>query len=745
MISFIFSGKDVCNMEKLIKSLLICLLFFGNSILLGVESRGKVQVSENSATKSLSQIIIPFKTNKEYNYYLDESSRCLTLSFKDTQSKELPSFTGYDSSLISKVLIKEYVASTTDVLIYLKDDDVEVSVYDFNSPFRVVIDTFKSKDTESVSVDNNSPESLPIQNYGLLLNNSGEKKRHTTFDQLSKLLRKYSDGIKNVGEFPRYVYRFEPIEKDRGFSRLEELESTPDTRLDSDIVDEYGKYFYSIGSELKALATMGYLLKIDPMYVNKRSDLVWIIAESTFRGGNPAVAGGYYDIMSSANGKTQVTALYVALSCIRKADLLAMKKDYSEAQIVLESCKTKNPKLFTSSKKEDTYDLRSYYLIRKAYLDNQTKSEPSIVPLVNSDLYKQLISLPSDYIPEHNLYSKDMDQFLVSSLILNYMLEQKWQGSNSRFVANYFRAFGDSIYEPEYSYLRDKLKNKLISEFNTAFENREYSEVVNIYEGLDKSLQSISKTPKISWILAESYRFLGQNEKASLFYSQTSKDASSTQKFQSSYRQLISSATYQKGSRLSSLDSSTYILWKDLTDKEKNSLGISMKSEFKSGVLSNVNIKTPALVYLDLWVLSLEKGRGPYSEDGSTSSELSSLASKFESLGLRPEKKKTLELMLKLKTDTMRASDRSDLTEDLISLAEEYRSQKDFEKSATSYIKVAEVSTDGKASFLYKGSLMYLQAGMNKEAHTYLTECSNYNDDKYYANLCKERLEKLNN
>ena len=733
-------------MEKFIKIFIICFMFWGTSILIGEERSSKEQIGQTNLDKSLSQIVLQFKTNKEYNYFFDENTRCLTLSFKDTLSKELPAFTGYDSSLISKILIKEYVASTTDVLIYLKDDGVEVSVYDFNSPFRVVVDTFRTKDNEIIEEDDSTLTDTPIQNYVLLLNGNNEKKRHATFEDLSKLLTKYSSGMKNVGQFPRYVYRFESIDKDLGFSKIEQLESKPDTRLNSDIVAEYAKYFYSVGSELKALATMGYLLKIDPIYVNKRPDLVWIIAESTFRGGNPAVAGGYYDIMSGVNSKVKIRSSKIsALSCIRKVDLLVMKQDYNKATQLLESCKTKNLDLFSNKVKDKDYDLKSYYLIRKAYLEDKNKPNQSVLPLVNRDLYVELINLPSDYIPEHNLYSKDMDQFLVSSLILNFMLEQKWSGSNSKFVANYFRAFGNSIYEPEYSYLKDKLKNRLVTDFVTEFDAKDYSTVVTIYEGLDKSLKSISKTPKIAWILAESYRYLGQNDKASEFYSQSSQDATGSQKFKASYRQLISASSYQKGPALSGLDSSTYMLWKDLGEKDKATLAVSMRSEFKSGVLSNSRIKTPALIYLDLWVLSLEKGRGPYNEDSSTSEELSNLASKFESLGLRPEKKKTMELMLKLKTDNMNSTARSDLTADLINLAEEYRNQKDYEKSASSYIKVAEVSTDGKASFLYKGALMYLQAGMNKEALTYLTECTNYNDDKYYSNLCKERLEKLSN
>ena len=718
----------MCNMEKFFKFVIVILSFWILSCVVNV----------NQAYSShLSQIVIPFKEVKEFNYYLDESKRCLIVSFKNTVSEELPSFTGYDSSLISKILIKEYVASSVDVLIFLKDDSVKTSVYNFNSPFRVVVDTYKDENLEGTIKEEDSDEvSSTLQNYGLLLNGKDEKKRHTSFEKLSKMISKYPDGMRVKGQFPRFIYRFESSDdKRKGFSQLEKLEKSSDLVLDSDIVAQYAMYFYSIGSELKALATLGYLLRVDPKYVNEHSDLIWVVAEAILRGGNPSVASGYYSVLADRSDDKSI------LSCIRKSDLMYMKGNYSEALNTLESCKSKNLDKFKKNQAQSQYNYLSYYLIRKAYINDQN----GVVPLVDTDTYQQLINLPSDYIPEHKLYAQDMDHFLISSLILNYILEQKWTSSNSVFVANYFRNFASNIYEPEYSYLKDKLKNRLQSDLNSSYDNKDYLKVVEIYEGLEKSLKSISKDPKIAWMLAESYRYIGQNDKASVFYEQSSQMSSGKDKFKASYRQLISFVSVNKNKQDSQLDASTYKLWQDLSQKDKNSLAVSMKQEFKSGVLSESRVKTPALISLDLWSSSLETGKGPYTEDSSTSENLSVLASKFESLGLRPEKKKTLALMLKLKTDTIKASDRSDLKEDLINLAEEYRREKEYEKSADSYIKVAGISPDGKASLLYKGSLMYLQAGMVQKAHEYLTECLNYTNEPYYINLCKERLEKLSN
>jgi hypothetical protein len=128
---------------------------------------------------------------------------------------------------------------------------------------------------------------------------------------------------------------------------------------------------------------------------------------------------------------------------------------------------------------------------------------------------------------------------------------------------------------------------------------------------------------------------------------------------------------------------------------------------------------------------------------------LSSLAKKFGELGLKNEREQSIALLryMKPKDFSDQEAAKKLWAEELTSLANEQREAAKYLDAGRTYAYAGAESEnwENRAESLYKGGLLLYRAGRREEAVDAFKKCSEDGNNRYYANLCTERLERINN
>jgi hypothetical protein len=749
-----------------------------------------------------SQTVLTFDSEREYSFNYDPKEKALVLELQKTTPAELSHLNHYDESVLRRVIVRDLGGSTVEVRMVMRDAGIRVSVTDFSEPFRIVIDMFDDGfrqktnpvtgmpelNGQSIVKSGNLPDepagqiedhvATPAESHGAATAKS-EHGKYRLLQPTPELLGDPSDieaaankvepGLgKSWREYPIYVYRIETaaFEGEPGRQAwLKELSRKGMTAAQS-AADYAGKQF-DFGHEGRALLAYQQALHQESSLFNRDVLHLWKLAEIHFGQGNLTLADGYYQMLiekhpdSGLSGFAKIRRLdLAAIRAIRLANTDALNALAQQLDKV--AAKT-NPELATA------------IAIRKSFWQSKQsqsasdaqfgKEIPRIVPGLTRSLEINLPKLESS-----------RTAFLASSLILNEMIEAipGWNERVGAFAGEYFRKFFGPATEPYRTILKDKLRLKLEKNLESQSSESQHASVVRDFEALPDALKSVQKTPTTAWSIAESYRAMGKTEASLKFYEQAATATDPQLRFKAQFWLGLSAGTLeidasqsQRGSdrnqlfakKRSEADDAMRQTWSKMKADEQERTFVAMKDQLELAVRDQTLLRTPPRVILETYSKRLNTKT---SSTGSTessdakssfsaSSQLvylaSALADKFAKLGLQDERRQAIALLKSVKP--------SDITDDeqamklwsqqLVTLADEYREANNYLEAGRLYAFAGSATDawEGRAESLFKGGLLLYRAGRRDEAIEAFRKASQDQGNRYYAEMAKERLDKL--
>jgi hypothetical protein len=778
-------------------------LLFG-SILLAISAVAQWSSMSFSAS-GFAQIVIPFKQEKEFRYDWSKSDNSLVLTFPTASPAELEPINNYDERLIRRVLIKDLGPSGTEVRLVLKDQSVKALVSSFKDPFRVSVDLFDknyvqkkdpitglpidSDDSEgleapissanpelfSASPVQTTPNSVPKNSDGDASNASKRRLMQplpaelSSAHELKAALANVDAGLgKGWAEYPPYIYRAQLAPYEGREAPDKELAAYRNKALTgSGSMAELASKLYDFGHESRALLAYQQVLLKDPSVFEKDPVHLWKFAESHLGHGNFMLAEGYYTSLIDKHA----THPLARLARLRKIDVTAIKSLKSKDTKSLPSL----AQMMDSIKQGASQEVQAMALIRKAWWQddpNASHDRTAMPPLATEDTQRQLEKLVGNVESQRTAY-------LASAIIAKRMtrLETPWEPSYATWLNEFFGKYKGPSSEPVRGKLVDDAKVRLSAEIKDVFKKSAYVDLVALFEALPTPMKSISKDPDVAWAVAESYRSLGQGEKAIPFMEAAAATEIGPDRFKAQFwltslsgnlaqdfrKKKGDQAKIRKYSNLAKKsDEALLATWSKLKNDEKSLLHTSMGAALEEEVASSLLTKAPAKILLEKWTatltanppkISASNGNNPTDIEGNSSPSkstvrlLDDLGRKFAELGLQTERRQAMQLMKFIQPASIESDKAAQKvwTEQLLKLAEERRSANDYLEAGELYTLVGEHgdASENRAEANYKGGLLLFRAGKKQEAIKALEKAKSDPNNLFYSKLATERLDQL--
>ncbi len=734
-----------------------------------------------------STLSFEFKKEIPYKYSLDEKSNILTLEFQGASSKSLPSLETYDETYIRRILVTDQLPESCTLKIFLKDPSTKIVLNDFQDPFRVTVDFFQQSSEEArdqvtgypltqspdmsieepaspidfatnkMTGDQEGQVSSKKEKLALSANTNKTRRllqgRPEIVDSPNDLKRSLLELKPGLGpawaSFPPYIYRFQAPEEESPKSKLEQgLETFTATSA----IADYAARLYDFGHENRSLLAFQQVLYRDPNVIKKSPAYLWRLAETHLGQGNLTLALGYYQLLTDQHKGSS----FSELASLRMLDIAAIRAVSGPAFQDL------SEKLSDLSEASDP-EMAIQVALRQVYFEASQKGESLDLPEPSMALGVKLASL-SEKMP------KQKSSFLAKSLALSAYLSDKvrWAPEHARYAKDYFDMFKGPGTEPARSLLQAKFNTRIRTALTDLATKDKDLELISIFEALPEGLGGFSADPKLLWDVAESYRALGQNAKAMVFYSRSAKAATSpADRFKSLmwYAKIVSQKRIDErtggqaensarlGDSVRSADRSMLENWSKLSQGEKNQILSSYSDDLEEIMGYQNTLEAPPTILLEAASVKMKDGQPADTtlvfakEAGRKTHLLKKLSEKFLALGKKQEARQAQNLLKDVRPKDMGEDfDAKNIwAEELAKLADELRQESKYLEAGRLYAMGGSESENWprQAESLYKGGLLLYRAGRREESLEAFKRCSEDGQNRYYANLCLERLDRL--
>lgn len=745
---------------------------------------------------SFLQASITFDFGREvvYKYSLDDKNNILTLEFNGVKADELSALDTYDEDVIRRVVTSNGKNGKTVVKLFLRDPKTRVVLNDFNDPFRIIVDFFSPESNQlrdqitgyPLSTENEKAVEKPASELGSSTSTRLEfvtppaetsakaeqepKKTRLLLQARPEILDTPEDLKRSILElkpgigpawstYPPFVFRFQaPLEK---YSSDTLPEMAADTFTATQAMGDYASRLFDFGHENRALLAFQQVIYRDPDLIKKNPEYLWRLAETHLGQGNLTLAMGYYQLLE----ETHRGGNHAALAKIRLMDIDAIREQAGDSPSNQKDRLSQLP----APSKEDEISIQ--VAIRKAYWGaSQEKGEEAKVG--KNELPEPPIALALQLDTLAQKLPKQRSTFIAAALALSGFLSsnQRWAAEHAQMAVRFFENYKGPSTEPYRSMLLEKYRSRVRESLSQLSDKDQSIDLVSTFEALPKELESFSKDQDILWRLAEAYRSVGQTDKAVVFYSRSAKAAlSPEERFRSLlwYSKLITQKrndaresgkaenSAKLGESVRSADKSMMENWEKLGEEQKNALMKVHHSDFEDILDGDNFLATPPRILLES--VSKPKTEGDPSEQASSllvdlnpagkTILLKKLSDKFLKLGLKNEAREAQSLLKELRPKDM-ADDfeaKNIWAEEMAKLADELRQESKYLDAGRLYAMGGAESENWprQAESLYKGGLLLYRAGRREEALNAFKRCSEDGQNRYYANLCLERLDRL--
>jgi tetratricopeptide (TPR) repeat protein len=768
-------------------------------ILCGLALAGTITAKTDSIPPSFAQMVIPFAGERPFTYEWLKADNALVLNFPKSHPDELEAITNYDERLVRRVIIRDLGPQGSEVKMILRNQDVRAVVSTFKDPFRVTIDLFDKTYTERKDPESGLPLSAPNQSSApvselqepkvkasakqpptreLAHSDTAATPRRklmqastveiTTTNELKSVISKIDPGIgKAWATYPPYIYRMQlaPYEgREAPASEISNLQAKAMTT--SSAMADYASKLFDFGHEGRALAAYQQVLQKEPGVFEKDAIHLWKFAETHLGQGNITLADGYYQTLIEKH-PDHMMARFARL---RKIDTQAIKALQAGEPGHLASLAEKAGVIPT----RDNSELLSMIAIRNTWWNDTSLDQTSRKALPSCPEETQV--LLTKLLPK---VENPRTAYIASALIAQRITSQNtpWQNDYALWLSNFFKRYKGSNADGQREALSLAAKQRITKQFSDLFSENQYVEVVTLYSQLPQEMKSISKDPTVSWQIAESYRTLGQQDKAIEFYKKSMQTNGMVDLFKSSFwlgalaskreSELRAGAGNQATIRSLAADSSRADktmdeTWAKLKSDEKSLIMTALNRPIQDIVASDAKLRTPPKILLEQYKSALSKNApkmnattgtavtdwaGNFSPSASTVRLLDDLGRKFAELGMTSERRQAMELMKFLKPSQFEQDkEAAKLWEaELTKLAEEHRKADEFLEAGELYTLVGDstLQTEKRAESLYKGGLLLFRAGKKQEAISALEKAKSDSSNLFYSKLATERLNQI--
>ncbi len=767
--------------------------------LCAVALTGTIAAKTPSVSPSFAQMIIAFAGERPFNYEWVKADNALVLRFPSSAPSELEALNDYDERLVRRVLVKDLGPQGSEVRLVLRDKDVRAVVSTFKEPFRVAIDLFDKSYAEHQDPETGLPVAATSQGAGhgkeaaehkltqnppsTVPSNSkqqesvGTPKRKlmqaeapelTSPNELKALISKIPPGTgKAWGTYPPYIYRMQlaPYEgREAPAAEISHLQAKAMTT--SSAMADYASKLYDFGHEGRALAAYQQVLQKEPEVFEKDAIHLWKFAETHLGQGNITLADGYYQTLIEKH-PDHMMARFARL---RKLDTQAIKALQAGQPSHLATLSEKAGSIAA----RDSAELMALIAIRSSWwndagIDQSSRKALPVCPEETQVLLTKI--LPKVENPR--------TAYVASALIAQKVTssETSWQNDYATWLSGFFKRYKGSDVEQQRDALSMAAKTRISKQFADLFAANQYVEVVTLYSELPSEMKSIAKDPVVSWQIGESYRSLGQQDKAIDFYKKASSTNVTVDRFKSGFwlgalaskraSELRSTAGNQAAirqmdSESKKADSVMDETWSKLKSDEKALIMTALSNPLQDVVASDAKLRTPPRIILEQYKTALNKNSpklnatngtastdwlGNFSPSASTVRLLDDLGRKFADLGMTAERRQSMELMKFLKPSQFEQDkEAAKMWEsELTKLAEEYRKADEFLEAGEIYTLVGDstTQTEKRAESLYKGGLLLFRAGKKQEAISALEKAKSDSSNLFYSKLASERLNQI--
>jgi tetratricopeptide (TPR) repeat protein len=194
--------------------------------------------------------------------------------------------------------------------------------------------------------------------------------------------------------------------------------------------------------------------------------------------------------------------------------------------------------------------------------------------------------------------------------------------------------------------------------------------------------------------------------------------------------------------------------WRGLSDSDKQEFLKVQRKNLELSLAQEAPLRGPAVMLLEHY-----QGNTDKAGDKKTLSTFSAetpkevlekvkvLASRFRKVGLQKKWRQSLRLIEKINPEGLQSDElaRREWSQLLLTLADDYRVANNYLEAGRIYASAGakNPSWEGSAESLFKGGLLLYRAGRRDEAIQAFKTASQDSTNRYYAELAKERLEKL--
>ena len=754
------------------------------------------------AVGRMSQLVFSFPNKRIYDYSFDKPNNTIMIEIRGTNPSELEGIEHYDETVIRRVLVRDMGGQGTEVKFVLRDSDVRATVTEFNEPFRIAIDFFdrnfqtthdpktgmplssaKSKVNAPATTDRKflvgpgtptAADSEPVES-----NNGGTKRRllqpnpkvFANPTEFRDAITGIPAGIgKHWASYPVYIYRIQTAAY-HGKKTAPSLKSKDlgKAMTSAEAMADFAGRLFDFGHESRALIAYQQVLHKSPSAFERSPLHLWKFAEVHLGQGNLTLADGYFQALSEKHPESPLAKF----AQMRRLDIRAIRAvSLGKTDAFAKLGRSAN-RIPTGTNGE----LKGQLAIRSAYWKQHSKEAAQsllankyYIPRLSGGVFGTLDAVRKSVEGQKTA-------FLSATLMLNQMVDPvtPWETRTGKFAAEYFKRYSGKSTEKFAATLSSKLQTKLNKSLQKLVNDGNFVKAIQDYESLPKSLRSVRSNSVTAWALAEAYRKIGQPEQSIRFYELAAKGSENgLDRLRSQFWVAVNAgetreslkARSQSSSRVAFLgkksraaDKAMGDIWNSLDDKEKNDFLTTYKDNLEATLKSPAKLATPAKILLSQWSQALNSrisagGGEPtavktnFSPSANAVTTLTELAQRFAELGLNRERQQSLALLQNMKPKDFGDSDAAKKlwANKLVSLADEYRESSRYLEAGRIFAYAGKESEDWsyRAESLYKGGLLLYRAGRRDEAIAAFTKCSEDGSNRYYANLCTDRLDRLN-
>lgn len=691
---------------------------------------------------SYSQLVLPFEEKKEYSYELDESGQNLILKIKDTSSTQVESLYSYDDQFIRRLLVKETIAGELIVEINLKNEKSKITIYDFDEPFRIVIDLFHqqaqyTKETQIKPVAQKAVSRKLMQPLP------------TLEPRLEKIEKNIEDIAKGIGEawssYPKYIFRLPIPKQTREISNKNKFIAMAD----------YASELYDYGHEIRALYAYQQLLQQQPQIFTAFPEHLFRMAEAHLGQANLVLAKGYYTTIIEQN-PSHILAQYAQMRLLDIA-LIEARSD--------NKLPTPTPTELAAIRSGSDNELSAHLQIRQSFWNKE-----NIEKHLSSSEYLPSLSV-EQRIELENLRPRVKyirTAFLVDTLLFEDKIKNPdlWNGMAIEQASNYFQRYGGKASEPFRSRFIQETNNIIREQIKKRVNDDNYQSAIELYNSLPNSLKSIADDQQISWLMAKAHQATRQYKQASKFFEDVSRQADDLElQFKASYWQLENllaanrnqqtknlNTSVSLSNELKTIDRKLLTKWSQLDDSQKTTISTEISDSIENNLSEEQLTKIHPTIQLWSWSRQLSTKQVGEEMLSQTSTPrnvrlISKLAKRFSFLGMSAEQRQAKALLRNIQPNKLESDPEATRlwTKELIELAEIFRQNNDYLEAGRTYAQTGAdgLDWDGRAEALYKGGLLLYRSGRRNEAVDALTKAANDTNNRLYADLAKQRLEQL--